>query len=355
MDTLKLEEAALPPANQLRRPNLPWAWPWWLGLLVLASVGGLLWMATQPLRAVSVAGAALDAALESGAARENLQTAVAQLEAVAAEQPDSVITLRRLTQGYVALNRPQDALRVLEQAASIQPDSPLIDHERAVVHAMLQQDDPLVWAELGHDATSLAALGDRHLAAGSPEALLWYRTAQALDANLELGMRWDFAQALSGDPRAVERGLVHGLEAGKVQIAASELRWLVDRPQLNIYFGTPLGANTNSAGDTATRLWWSGPVASLVRVDQAGRYRLSAQVRQVAPAPVIMALGLANQPIAQFRLEQGDESAVIISTDVQLERGTQILTLWFLNDGVVDGVDRNAWVEWMSVELTQQE
>ncbi|MFV9504773.1 MAG: tetratricopeptide repeat protein [Oscillochloridaceae bacterium umkhey_bin13] len=348
METLKLDKAMPPrPRWALPAPNW-WGWFWLLGGLLLLILGGWFWVAIQPMRDVSTSGAALEAALAPGAERSALIAAVAQLEVVAAAQPDSVLTLRRLAQGYLALNRPPDALRVLEKAAALQPDSPLLDHERTRIQAIMQQRDPAVWAALGHDAASLAGLGDQHLAVGDQEALLWYRAAQGLDPNSVPGLRIELAGALAGDPRAIETGLVHPLEQGRVQIGAEELRWLVDRPNSNAGFGQTLGYN--SGGGTITKIWWTGPVATLVRVDEPGTYRFMAQVRQVAPAPVVMALGLGNQQIAHFHLTKGDDSAAIISTDVQLERGTHMLTVWFLNDGIVNGVNRDAQVEWVELE-----
>lgn len=198
------------------------------------------------------------------------------------------------------------------------------------------------------DANILIRIGDQYLYTGSKEALLWYSTAAALDPERDLGLRLDFAAALANDPLHEPQipGLVHRLEDRVLQISGTELHWLRERPQHEISLGMVLRPNR----DGVARIWWNDHVGLIIYVDEPGHYRLSMRVLHAPPAPIEMAIGINGVQLRNVSLERGDSSAEIISVVTQLERGLHLLGIWYLNDAIVDGVDRNAEVEWVRVE-----
>lgn len=307
-----------------------------IGVLLLAG----FWLLMRPTFILSAASAALEAALVPGADPQQLAATVAKLEQATALSPGSPLAYQRLAQGYLALERPQDALAALEQAYRLDPASPLVQRDLVVVHIALGTRDPALWQALGIDAVRLIGLGDQHLQQGSAEALRWYQTAANLDANHDLAARLTMAAALAGDPNIMQQepGLVHQLEHGKLLISGGELRWPLG--------GEPLGLNYG----TVTRIGWNSQVVALVQISQPGSYNLSAQVRHVAPAPIAMALGINGQQLRPISLERGDESAETVAVITRLEPGVHLLGVWFLNDAIIDGVDRNAQVDWVAIE-----
>ncbi len=204
----------------------------------------------------------------------------------------------------------------------------MVQQELGIIYATLQRHDPTLWQTIGLDANTLIRISDQHLHTGSQEALIWYRTAAALDPGRDMGLRLDFAAALANVllDEAQIPGLVHRLEEGVLQISGTELRWLVDRPQHNMMLGMPLRPNR----DATARIWWTDHVGLLVQITQPGTYRLSMQARHVVPLPIKMALGVNGQQLQRFSLERGDASAEIVSVQTPLEPGVHLIGVWFL-------------------------
>jgi hypothetical protein len=340
--SLSQEVAATP-----LRPLRPWPWRWVAGLLGTVLLVGF-WLLMRPTFELSTASAALEQALAPDASPQALTAAVTRLEQLAATYPSEPLLYRRLAAGYMALERPEAALAALEQAYRIEPTSLLVQRELALVHATLGTTDPALWRGLGFDAAKLLTLGDQHLRAGSPEALNWYQGAASLEPASDLVARLSFAAALAGEtnPAFYASELVHTLKESRLQFNGAELRWLTDRPQYDAIIGSTLRHDTA----LAARIWWSDQVGLVIAVNEEGRYRLSMQARHEVPAPIIMALGVNGQQLQQFTLNRGDGSAEVVSVVTQLEPGIYLLGVWFLNDGVVNDVNRDAEVDWVAVE-----
>ncbi len=62
-----------------------------------------------------------------------------------------------------------------------------------------------------------------------------------------------------------------------------------------------------------------------------------------------MAVGVDGQQLHTTRLERGDDSWQTVVVPVDLEAGFHTINLWFFNDGMVDGNDRNAEVDWVEI------
>lgn len=310
-----------------------------------------IWLLMRPSLALNAASRALEQALAPDANPQALTAAVTRLEQLAATYPSEPLLYRRLAKGYTALERPEAALKALEQAYRIDPTSLLVQRELALVHANLGTTDHALWRALGFDAATLLAIGDQHLRVGSPEALIWYRTVAGLEPTFDLTTRLSFAAALAGetDPTFYPPELVHSLEGARLEIHGTELRWLADRPQYAMLLGMPLRPNR----DAVAKIWWSDHVGLLVRVNESGLYRISMQSRHALPPPINMALGVNGQQLQRFSFQRGDASAETVAVVTRLEPGVHLIGVWFLNDALVNGVNRDAEVDWVAVEQVQ--
>lgn len=309
----------------------------------------LVWYAMQSVRQLSAAKATLTTALAMND-QALIRGAVADLETLHAQRPNDVHTAQHLAQGYMALDRPQDALQILEDAYRREPQSLLVQHELSLTYAALGHNDPALWQALGMNASTLLMLGDQHVHRGSrsSEALFWYQIASRLEPSYELRKRLTFAAALAGAPQveAQDPSLIHHLDDRTLQVSGGELHWLVERSRPDFAFGDRLGLHSGATGI----IWWSDHVGLLVRIDEPGAYRLSMQVRHAPPAPIEMALGVNGEQLQHASLGRGDGSAEIISVVTELEQGVHLLGVWYLNNAIVNGVDRDAEVDWVGVE-----
>jgi hypothetical protein len=67
-----------------------------------------------------------------------------------------------------------------------------------------------------------------------------------------------------------------------------------------------------------------------------------------------MVLGVDGRQLRRFTLERGDNSWQAISLPVSFNRGLHTINVWFLNNGIVGGVDRNAVIQSVALEEERQ-
>ena len=63
-----------------------------------------------------------------------------------------------------------------------------------------------------------------------------------------------------------------------------------------------------------------------------------------------MGLGVDGNQIEMYTLDYGDNSWQTVTVSIKLEPGLHTVDVWFLNDGVVDGQDRNLEFQWVQIE-----
>lgn len=62
-----------------------------------------------------------------------------------------------------------------------------------------------------------------------------------------------------------------------------------------------------------------------------------------------MAVGVDSERLKLITLARGDESWEEIALPVKLADGFHTVDIWYLNDAVPGGQDRNASVDWVSM------
>jgi hypothetical protein len=135
------------------------------------------------------------------------------------------------------------------------------------------------------------------------------------------------------------------LISDQIQINARDQTWTN---------GTPVGGSSVEGSGAAT-LFWNGAIFAPVNVAQAGQYRLTVKVKNSPPPPIRIQVerNFSSQAVLEFT--RGDSSWQELGTDILLSSGIQLIGIRFLNDEVVNGVDRNAVIDWIRVERINDE
>lgn len=208
---------------------------------------------------------------------------------------------------------------------------------------------------INNDASRFIKQGDLMLEAGAYErAVLWYQRAAAIEA---LPPSLQFRNAIASIaaqmpmPRHVDLQMItiHTFTQD-LQVEAETLQWLIQRPRAGITFGDPL-QKAPSADPTTGTLWWDGAAVTLIQVPQTGTYRVTLKARHTGPAPIKLQLEHNLQPLGRFSLNREDQSWELLEVTTFLEAGIHCIGVRFLNDGEIRGIDRNAVVDWIRLQL----
>ncbi len=326
------------------------------GLLVLVALVSLI---SNPLTASMAVGAGYQslnsAASLTGEARDReLERAVADLEQAHRLQPGDVAVMRQFAQAYLQSGNAAAAVALLERAYRQSPTDRLTASELAMAYISAGEIDSAsaIWAELGYSMSALELAGDADLMRSDyAGALQWYsriRTPTKPQADL-LGYKLWLAAFMQGELDNEPRQDFYRLTGAPLCIPGSAFRWMLDIPG-TLALGTPLSYMAPNPGSVGY-FWWSGHALAAVSVAQAGTYDIRIRLRQSAPSPVHMALGADSNLAYPISLERGDDSWTTVVVTMQLEPGPHTIDLWFLNNAVVNGKDRDAWVDWVELQL----
>jgi len=338
-----------------------WLWP---GIVALIASGVLYACAPRLAGFVSLqrGAAALTLAEQAGSDPTTLAGSIADLRRAAELLPDDPLPLRYLARAYRQSGRLDEAIATLEQAAVLAPQSLLIRQELLLAYKAAGRPElaALLEAELGYVPEQGIAVGDAYLAAADAEhALLWYdRVFQRWpEYKRQLAFRRLLAAIASNDPRAP--ALLHQAQlilpdfkaprvgTQKTVVAGAELRWVEDVSLPDAVSGTPL--NYPHGGSEGV-FWWSGRGSVILEVDQASTYLVRITIRNGDPPPVEVAFGANGQPVHYVSLTDGDDTWSIVEIPLALHPPLASLDVWFLNNDMVNGRDRNAVIGQIEIQ-----
>jgi hypothetical protein len=127
-----------------------------------------------------------------------------------------------------------------------------------------------------------------------------------------------------------------------LQIKAENLQWIYDATPLLLHPG----------GDPSIGvLWWNSDAITGVKVLDSREYELTVSAQNTPPAPVRFQIVVDFQPAATFELSRDDMSWQEFYTNVHLDAGFHTIGIRFLNDGFVNGLDRNLYIDWLRVQM----
>lgn len=287
----------------------------------------------------------------------DIERAIGYFHAAQIWTPREPEPYRHAARANVNLGRYDAAVTNLEAAYRLRPTSLLIQQELAVAYELAGQSEDAsgLWTQLGISQDQMMLLGDRYLSAGAyREAWGCYRRLLDDSAPLDLGRLFPIAvvSSVTHAPEATalleELGrrepdfVVRHFTGEELVLDGAQLYWLVT-PGSHIPVGAPL---TFGAGETTFGyMWGNGQAVGLINVKESGRYKLDVQVMHAPPAPLLLVVGVDGREIRRLDLTRGDYSSEIVTLPLYLAAGRHTLDFWFLNDGLVDGVDRNAVIE----------
>lgn len=127
-------------------------------------------------------------------------------------------------------------------------------------------------------------------------------------------------------------------------IPGLDLQWT--RPGETL--GRPLSAYPGGDADRGV-MWWNGSAIAVVDILVSGDYQIGVQIQNTPPAPVEVQLECDFESQLKITLEQEDQTWQVYEKACNLEQGLHIIGIRFLNDSVVDGVNRNAVIGWIQV------
>jgi len=130
----------------------------------------------------------------------------------------------------------------------------------------------------------------------------------------------------------------------EVTVRGGAMRWLNEIPGTGITFGTPFAYPSSYTNPSGT-FWWSGEAVSLIDVAEKDNYIIQLSLRHSEPAPIELALGVNRRDIYPITLDREDDSIQSVNIPIQLNQGLQTIHLWFLNNAIVNGKDRDATIQ----------
>jgi len=111
---------------------------------------------------------------------------------------------------------------------------------------------------------------------------------------------------------------------------------------------TPL--SQNPGGDPSIGImWWNGDAITGVQVLDGGEYELTLLAQNIPPIPIQFQLLVDFKPVVTFELSRGDMSWQEFSTIIVLEAGIHTIGVRYLNNDLVDGLDRNLYMKWLKI------
>ncbi len=279
------------------------------------------------------------------------QAAVFLLQAVE-RLPESAFAWRRLAQAELMRGDPAAVVVALEQAYALTPTDPLVLHELALAHEAAGDYTAAdaQWQALGIDPDKKAVYGSaafssKQYAAAVPWFVRTLRTGGALDPVQQF--QFGVAAVLTNAAEAVPLAGPYTPQvepAGRVP--GAQLRWITAHPRYSVASGAFL---TQEAGSGAGVLFWNGAAVVVLDNTHTGRAFLRIRARHSRPAPIRLAVELQGRRIGGFDLDRGTAQSLSHTLLVDTTAGPQAVVITFLNDGAVDGVDRNAVIEWVEL------
>jgi hypothetical protein len=295
-------------------------------------------------------------------------------------QPSYAHTHLLLGRANCMLENPKNAVESYAAYSEFRPDNPLGHIELALALGTLCADeagsgvnptgnnmgqvlcpDPAARTEIRSHWNAARIPHQRLVDLGSQsfsnhqydQAVRWYLHAWLLKKYQSdmIPFHWEIAYYLSGGAPLEGSGFLVNLSPISVapRIEGEDLQWMVAKPDWDVAYGDPLGAST--AGDhTVGVMWWRGSAVALFRVPESGAYNITIRAQNSPPAPVQIQLELDFEALEQFEWTQGDMSFQDYHAETTLTTGAHVIGLRFMNDGSVNGVDRNAFIDWIDIQ-----
>ncbi len=189
------------------------------------------------------------------------------------------------------------------------------------------------------------------------DAHIWYQRALKYDllSTEELGISDQYKLAVSAvlNESELPRFLITTIPIVEINspttIMANQLHWFSEIPNWKVNYGDSIPIKTIDQ-HIAGILYWSGVVGVFISVPQDGTYQISIQVQNTLPAPVSLQVEDGFDALTNFEVNLGDQTWQVYQISAHLKQGIHLLDVNYLNDEVINNVDRNAILDWIKIE-----
>ncbi|MCB9150117.1 MAG: tetratricopeptide repeat protein [Caldilineaceae bacterium] len=255
-----------------------------------------------------------------------------------------------------------------KRALNLSPTSRWIREELADMYGLSKkpQQEKAEWIYLGISPEKMIKNGDDALHMHMyGDAYKWFTRAIRFNPGLQKSLA--FRQAITG---AISRHkdadeLITNLRdygqsfkiypvSERVTVAGQELFWLSeigDIPGIGLVtYGTALGNSSSRMTQRIGYMLWNGEVGMFFNAATEGWYDISVNLQHSSPPPVLMQLRIDETLIDNIDLQKGDNSWEVFSHLIMLQKGIHMLHIEFKNDNVIDGKNRDAAIEWITIQ-----
>jgi tetratricopeptide (TPR) repeat protein len=294
--------------------------------------------------------------LANDSARARVQQAIAHLIIAEKYNPHLAQAHLLLGRAYCMMGEPENAVSAYKAYVLLRPENPLGHLEFGLAYALVGQKMSVSdWQTAGINPDQILAQADQ--AFNQKDYLIaarrYLQSAGIKELTFPAYLRWVIAAVISQqelpDTAYQILPVFNIAESGKTRIEAEYFRWLREVPQYHLVYGDRLIDHPGNDRSVA-RMWWAGDAIIIIQVPAPGEYEITIRAQNTIPPPIQMDLTINNEPVYPFEMERGDMSWQEYKTEVHLSTGFHIVGLRYLNNAVVDSVDRDAVIDWIEIE-----
>lgn len=307
----------------------------------------------------------------------NLDQAIASYQKALEFAPAFSHTYLSLGRAYLLKGEPAQAVAAYLNYVRLRPENPLAHLEAGEANVALlraTQNEALGQVFLGsslqisRDSEVLNLAAQELLAAGTDQTewvntareafsqkayertIYDYQIATILDPTLSAGDRFLWNLAVVLQVPSIEINHLSGVDviyelSDEIQIAAKDLQWVEPYP----FLGQPLSQNPGADPAFGT-MWWNGLAVAVVNTSEEGDFQLTLRARDDPPAPIKLSIEHNMVSVLDVSLQQAEAQFVETSVSLKLSPGLHIIGVRFTNDETVNGINRNAVLEWIRLD-----
>ena len=301
------------------------------------------------------------------ASLEDLRSAIAHLDEAVHWRPDQGLPYKLAFVAHSALGEWEGAAASLEAASTLSDTNSLAKWEVAVPlveFALQPAANQLRYSEARSDLGNFLLLYSADAALGAGETRQAERsysdfvdTVYGSDYDSlpgDLLYRYLVAANVSGAEEAPRLMLAMSARdpafhswvvSPTMQIPGAQLRLLSSPGSNDATYGKLLGI-----GGAYGILPWSGRASALVYTPTAATYSIAYDLVHSSPPSVLLKLGVDGRPLSSVELARGDDSVERFTITANLDQGFHTIDLWYENDDVVNGHNRDAVIASIEIE-----
>lgn len=263
---------------------------------------------------------------------------------------------------FVAINNIDEAILNLEKADRLRPKDLLLLKDLAIAYEKGSYEDYAVstWMRAGINSKIAENIGDNYLNKGQyQDAFEWLTRAKLTqDISLlspsqifKLALASILSNQINSDFLFKEAQLknsniiINNIDNNSL-IPGHELIWLTNTNSNPELFGENLLYNNpNNIGT----MWWDGQAITFINIPSDGNYLISYKLKNSQPAPIQIAVDINGIQVKNLSLDKGDNSWEEVNISINLNKGTYILGIWFLNNAIINNIDRNLEIDSINI------